>query len=295
MANTDKLLSKIQINGVVYTLKDAVARGLVVANPEDETTTSLSKLKVGDTTYKIASGGSTVIDSETNGNIVVDGEEMVVYEMPQAYKDYLDEVTFKKPEISTFQILDASGTSVAGTYEVGSTVSVAKFKHKEKNISNISGKLKLGTLDVEAVEADTIIELSAAEDVTATKTYTLSGTDTRGGDVSKTATITFNTYAYSKLTTDDTAPTSSLTKEAEQGSFKSNGKDFTYVAGQYLYIYLTETGKQAQTNVLGQWVDVTSVESGPIAITKANGTSGNYYAYRIGPFVANGTAKYRVK
>ena len=85
-----------------------------------------------------------------------------------------------------------------------------------------------------------------------------------------------------------------LPKEAVESTFKSSGKAFTYTVGQYLYMYGTSSTLKVQSNILNQWTNVDYTAMGKIKITLANGTQKDYYAYRVGPFIASGTATYRI-
>ena len=85
-----------------------------------------------------------------------------------------------------------------------------------------------------------------------------------------------------------------MKKESAISAFANSGSTFAYTAGQYLYLYTNAAGKKVKSEILGQWAEVNFEELGATTITQANGAKRSYYAYRVGPFMASGSAKYRV-
>lgn len=177
---------------------------------------------------------------------------MQVYRLPTAYEEYLARATYKLPTIATLQVVNAAGKSVGGSYEVGSSVEVAAVKHKETDSQNISGNLTVNGMSIIPSDELTTVNFTATETLTSNKTYTLSGISTLDDKISKSVSVTFTEYAYSKLTDSEDAPTSSLTKESAISTFASSGSTFTYVAGQYLYLYTNAAGKKVKSEILGQ-------------------------------------------
>lgn len=215
------------------------------------------------------------------------------------FYNYLVQQTFVKPTVSTFTMTGA------GTYETGSSVNVLTFKHKETNIGSITGTLTLrkgstsGTVIKSGItpsssEVTITFTDSEKQTITSSTTYYLVGTDALGNSFNKTSAFTVNTYAYSKLSTSTTNPTTGLTKEAVESTFKSSGKTFSYSSGQYLYLYGTTNNLKVQQYALGEWTDVTYEAKGSSVITLANGTTKQYYVYRVGPFMSSGSAQYRI-
>lgn len=189
-----------------------------------------------------------VTKSSINGNIKVDSKEMNVYTLPEAYKNYLDEVTYKKPTLDTLTILSGTST-VSGTYETGTSINVTAIKHKESNIDNIVS-LSFGSQSLTPVSALTTIQLDSPITLKNSTTFKLTGTDTKGTALSKSTTITFSDYAYSALTDSEDCP-SQGTKESVASTFKSSGKEFSYKEGEYLYLY-SKNASKVETSVLGQ-------------------------------------------
>lgn len=237
--------------------------------------------------------GSTVTKSDINGNIVVNGAEMIVYKMPTSYVDYLDKVTYQKPTINEFILKTATATP--GTvFETGDTFTLTKFTHSETNVSNITGELKIGSQTVTPTATSTTVNLDAPITVNSTKTITITGTDSKGGAVSKSVTYTFNNYSYTNVIASDVTPTIGNTKGAEVSSFMSSGKNMTYTKGDYIYFFIKQNSKEVQTKVLNQWSGVTHTKLGAINIVQANGTVAQFYGYRVGPMIGSGSAEYRV-
>lgn len=239
------------------------------------------------------------VDDELEDKVdKVEGKGLSTNDLTDEWAAYLRKQTFKTPSIDTLTLCDASGNNLSTTYEYGPTITVGKIKHKETNISNLTQN----TLKFQNVDAITPSESQATADVTdistsASATYSLSASyvDTVGAtkSVSKSASITFYRYAYINVTNATTAPTTGTQKTAV-GTFASSGADISYTAGQYIYFYTDGTGKTVQTNVLGQWADVDTTSVGKVTLTQANGYTHEYDCYRIGPFMAGGTDKYRV-
>lgn len=218
-----------------------------------------------------------------------------------AMYDYLDNQLYQAPAVSVFQLggtVDGtSNTNISGNYETGSTIIITGFRHKETNISNISGNLTFnGDSNIGPSATEVGVNLSTSLTITSNTTKTLSGTDTKGNPFSASKSVSFVNYAYSTLNSSTTAPTTGLTKQSVDSTFRTNGASFNYSVGDYLYLYTTSSSATTiQTNVLGQWADVNTTVEDPVTITKANGTTATYYCFRTtSAFSANGTAKYRV-
>lgn len=126
--------------------------------------------------------------------------------------------------------------------------------------------------------------------------FAVKATDARGVESSKSTAIRFLRYAYSKVGAPDAAPTtaSECVKQADLATFGKNGADFTYTVGSCIWLLTTKQAAKIQTNVLGQWADVTTYGGEAVEFTQANGTMATYYAYRTDTFTGSGTAKYRI-
>lgn len=126
--------------------------------------------------------------------------------------------------------------------------------------------------------------------------FAIKATDARGVESSKSTAIRFLRYAYSKVGAPDAAPTmaSECVKQADLATFGKNGADFTYTVGSCIWMLTTKQDAKIQTNVLGQWADVTTYGGEAVEFTQANGITATYYAYRTDTFTGAGTAKYRI-
>lgn len=229
-------------------------------------------------------------------------QESIVFEnnklkLPNEWINYLKEQTFQQPSIDTFILCDINNNALPATYEAGASVKVEKIKHREINIQNISENSLMINGQIVPLSDDIAVFDINDVDVTSTTTFTIIGSYIRPSgnsiNISKNATITFNRYVYSNVIDSDIIPTTGI-KQATINVFATNGADFSYNVGDYIYLFTTSAGKTVQTNVLGQWIDVDAENLGEVAFTQDNDVTYNYYAYRIGPFIASGTAKYRV-
>ena len=126
--------------------------------------------------------------------------------------------------------------------------------------------------------------------------FSVKATDARGVESSKSTAIRFLRYAYSKVGAPDAAPTtaSECVKQADLATFGKNGADFTYTVDSCIWLLTTKQAAKIQTNVLGQWADVTTYGGEAVEFTQDNGTTATYYAYRTDTFTGAGTAKYRI-
>lgn len=209
----------------------------------------------------------------------------------QAMYDYLDNQLYQAPSIDLFQLY-YNGQPATTPLESGSSGIVNQIRHREKNIDNISTLTFEGQSITPSATA-TIVNLTTPITITSTITKTLNGVNTKNGTFSSSATISVLTYAYYKATSSTTTPTSDLTKGAQISTLPAQF-DVSYASGDYIYFYHTSSGKIIQQYVLGQWTTITSTSLGSVTITKVNGTTQTYYAYRVGPFNASGTDTFRI-
>lgn len=214
-----------------------------------------------------------------------------------AMYDYLDDLLYQKPAIDIFQLMYYNGSvwqTVSSTQETGSTITVNGIQHLETNISNIDGTLTFDSQSITKTNSTTNVSLTSPLSISTSTTKTLSGTNNKGTTFSKSYTINFYTYVYYKVTSSKTTPTSSLTKSVIANA--TTGEiNVSYSASDYIYFYHTSANKTIQQYSLGQWNNVTQTEDlGQVTITKANGTTATYYAYRVGPFMSGGTDTFRI-
>lgn len=210
------------------------------------------KISIDSKVVALKTDKTKVTESSINGNVKVDSAEVQVYRLPTAYEEYLARATYKLPTIATLQVVNAIGMSVGGNYEIGSSVEVKAIKHKETDSQNISGNLTINGMSIAPSDKLTAVKLATSETLTSNKTYTLSGVSTLNDRISKSVSVTFTEYAYSKLIDSEDAPTSSLKKESAISTFANSGSTFAYAAGQYLYLYTNAAGKKVKSEILGQ-------------------------------------------
>lgn len=256
--------------------------------------TSDDEIEVDEEYVALKSDLQKVEGSSVNGNIVIDGVETEVYSLPEDYEEYLKEHAYKSPEIIELSLYDNDGAELLDEYETGDEAIIGKIRHRESNAANIDGQLSFEGQSIPASESASTASLKKAIAIGATTTLALTGTDTNGKSFSKEKTIAFADHAYSAVSSEDSAPTDGLTKESGLAEFSEGGNDFGYEAGDYLYLYVKDAGRTVETGALGQWCEVDFEELGTIGITQANGVKADYAAYRVGPFMAAGHAKYRV-
>ena len=230
--------------------------------------------------------------NQLSSDLVTDTNHNHKFVTGQMY-EYLDNLLYQAPNIDTLTLYN-NDSAVATTNESGTTVIISQIRHKETNINNISGDLKFNGEDITPQSIIGTTTLTTPITTTITQTFTLSGTNTKNQSFSRSVTITFNQYAYTKVSDSTTTPTTSLTKQSTLSTFASSGASITYNAGDYIYFYTKTDNQKVQVNVLGQWADVTTENLGSQQITLNNGTQANYYVYRVGPFSSGGTDTYRV-
>ena len=270
-----------------------------------------SNFKVGDLTAgddgQYCANKKYVDEAIATSSTTVDGTSIVKdtdgkIQLNQEYIKYLDNQLYQPPAISVFTMLDAAGAALPTNNELGTTLRVAAFNHKETNIKNIQGdnvalhinNAVAATTSTAKKDVATKVTLTTAQSITSSTKFTLKGTNTKGAAFSKDYQVNFYRYAYTATTDAATAPTSGATQQAAVSTFASNGSTFNYTKGAYIYFYTDNTGKKVQTNVLGQWADVDTTDMGKVTLTQSNGATHEYTCYRIGPFIETGSAKYRV-
>lgn len=236
-----------------------------------------------------------------NGVEITDGTNVG---LTDKFYNYLAQQTFEVPTLT----LTMSGVGV--DREIGTPLSITSIKHRETNIDSIKSETLAFYRDnglVEYInpsdtEATVTLETEILENPTADAqhAYVLKCTDTMPGApttrLSNTVTAKWYRYAYSALNNDTTnPPVSGNTKQTPISTFASNGAPFNYAVGQCLWLFTTKADAKIQTNVLGQWADVTfQYNAGPVQLVQENGVTHTYYAYRTAVFDGAGTAKYRV-
>lgn len=209
--------------------------------------TAEEALEVANEALEAAQNANVKVDNET----IFKTEDQVLY-LNEAYAEYLKQVTYDNPTITTFT-MTPSGTSV----EVGTTYSPTAFTHKETNPHNISGQMKFTSnrksgysLNVTPSASSTQVSL-AGEGLA----YTLGANDSV-------------TFTLSGESTENTNP---------------SGMDFSKIVtvSSYFPCYYGANTSATITNVTG----LTKKNSGTIAGTYTIDVAANEYVW----FVTRGT------
>jgi hypothetical protein len=194
--------------------------------------------------------------------------------------------------------LSISTEAPSGTKEYGTTVKVTEvtptFTLGSKPITSI----KIGTTsgDDDLYSGTTATSGTA---ITLTNSKTFDGTN--GGtiyctisdgtnSISNSTSVSYNYYAYSKLTKSTTASTSGATNQLNSDAANT----YSYSSGQYLWLYSRSSNKKIQQYISGTWSDVNTSGGSSLTLTLASGAKATYYAYRTDMFTASGSAKYRL-
>ena len=191
--------------------------------------------------------------------------------------------------LSLYKEITLSASVSPSTVEQGtvvSTVTVSWSTNKPPAAVTVDGV----SVDV----SDTSKQLTE-QSITSDRTFVVVASDARKS-VTKSPGIRFLRYVYSKIGSPDAAPTtaSECVKQADLATFGKNGADFTYTVDSCIWLLTTKQAAKIQTNVLGQWADVTTYGGEAVEFTQSNGITATYYAYRTDTFTGAGTAKYRI-
>lgn len=198
-----------------------------------------------------------------------------------------------------FSFSSISTTASAGTKEYGTTLTISKVTPSFTAGSESINSVKIGTTSGgsdlysgSSATNGTAITLNTSKSFDGTNNGTIYCTLSDGTTtVTRSATVSYTYYTYSKLNSSTIPDTSGATKLSSDTA----SKEYTYAAGEYLWFYSRSSGKTIQTNVLGQWVDVATTQyANKITLTLANGTTAEYYAYRTDKFGEGASATYRL-
>lgn len=194
--------------------------------------------------------------------------------------------------------LSISTTPASGTYEYGTSFTITHvtpfFTLGSKPITSI----KIGTTSGgNNLYSGTSATSGTAIELTSSKTYNGS-TDGKiyctisDGTYSDSAesSVNYTYYAYSNLSTSNTAATSGATKQSNSNADNT----YSYENGEYLWLYSRNSGKKIQQYISGTWADVNTYGGSSLDLKLANDTTATYYAYRTDMFTASGSARYRL-
>lgn len=264
---------------------------------------------------KIGENGNWDIWDQVNGEYVDSGisakpEEvpLATYEAPGKVMPSHDFDIAEDGTLSLYKAMVVQSVTInkSAAYEIGTEVeglelswalnkspATLRIQAGATLLSNLPVNARSTTeLDGDARTLWTQLTASISQDMQ----FTVKATDARGVESSKSTAIRFLRYAYSKVGAPDSAPTtaSECVKQADLATFGKNGADFTYTVGSCIWLLTTKQAAKIQTNVLGQWADVTTYGGEAVEFTQSNGITATYYAYRTDTFTGAGTAKYRI-
>ena len=210
----------------------------------------IKKIKLGDNTYDLAVGSVDKVDG-LKDRLTISGTVTKALGGISKDKTYenahlttvLSDLLFPyvKPDITNLAIYNADGTSVSGTHEYGTSVTVAKAKPTFTKGSKPITSIKVGT----SKGGNDLYEASSAISET---TYTLSTSKTYNGKTIgtntiyctigdgeqtdyTTASITFSYYNYYAVTSSTTIPASasSATNNGTSAQADITTQDNTYI------------------------------------------------------------------
>ena len=180
---------------VTEELNGKASTSYVQGNPTGIGTTTLTRLKVGDTVYNVPQGGGGGVNVvQTTGTSTTDvmSQQAVTKEID----DLRARIDYVAPTISTFTI-----TPSTSSYKLPATLILTEITHMETNVSNIVGDLTLkrGSMKLNITPSPTSATVTVSDTVTLTTsgvTYTLSGTDKKGDTFSKNVSVSAYYTSY---------------------------------------------------------------------------------------------------
>ena len=200
-----------------------------------------------------------------NAKVSTDGTSIIndegVLRLNDKYADYLAEMTFQKPQIATFE-LDVDKT----LFEIGETISIEGFSHKETNIDNIkqgivqlqySNGSELVSDDFVASNLKADVAFNTAHTITPQNTnaikYTLKGVDTRNNTFKKECLINVCIpYFLGYVSVDElTNPVTELTKKLSTSLNGTHTVSVTSNNGGYIYLVTTSSINKIVDNASG--------------------------------------------
>lgn len=258
--------------------KDSSGNDIVI--PQGRSAMTVSRMKLGDGIKYVKD--LSFIQEGMVDNVSVVCDENGFISLPKKYVEYLDNQLYQAPSISNFDFFSASST------EIGTTISISQFTHKETNIDSIRGKLTLkegntGLLSNIYPSASTTT-LSFERDYTRTTpgtvTVTLSGVNTKGASFSKSDSITFYAPHYygaldaAELVAGSDIKSLGLTKHSSTSSNWTGTVSINNENDQYVYFVTTDSSITVKSG--GFDVPLTKTT---ITLT-LNGVATTYYCYR---------------
>ena len=294
------------INGVSYDASSGVVTLTKGAFPSlakgAEPSPATETLAPGGT-FEVATGtsvsGHTITDNKKqftlpqysgSQGVNVDGSTI---SLPQEFYDYLVQQTFATPTISQFTI-----SSLGSSAEIGTSVTVSEFAHRETNITNIQGNLTLkrgsSTImtGIAPSSSSATVTLDSPETVTrttaGTETFVLSGLDKLGGTVSKSLSKTFYVPKFS-----GSDPDASVTAAEVLNMNKGQTIPTTVTTSGTAYIYFVTDGSISSVKDADTGFGV-PVESPVTLSVTINSVPVSYHVYRTSDRISAGTYHFTI-
>lgn len=218
-----------------------------------------------------------------NGVVITDGTNVG---LTDKFYNYLVRETFEKPTIAAFAV-----TGLGGAAEIGTSVEVSAFTHRETNIDNFDGTLTLKkgndvlAANIAPSNADasgSFTNQTVASNTAATVTFTLSGTYTMPGanaqseSVSRSVSKTFYVPRIYGVSENSTVEATDLEGMTRVQSYPSP-TTVQVLANGYIFLAVTGTITKVINADTGFGVAVTQLADMTLSI---NGVSKNYHVYR---------------
>ena len=245
---------------------------LIIYDKDDDYT--YERFKIGDGTRDVKELPFISDVANKSLNVTSDGK----LSLNQEYIDYLDKQLYAYPEIEIFNIVGSSNV------EVGTTVNISAFKHKETNSKNINGNLTLTSnntnINLSVTPSDNQVTVNFKDSYTfeevETLKYTLKGKNTRGETIEeKTYSITsyFPSFIGALNTaTINASQINNLTKKSS-GALKGTHN----IPANSQYVYFVTTTKINNITSGGFNVDYSQQSNISLDI---NGVVKSYYVYK---------------
>ena len=186
-------------------------------------------------------GGKDLNVVQNTGNSTTDvmSQEAVTKEINNIWAT----INYVAPEISTFTL-----TPPPVSFELPATYTLNDITHKETNIANISGTLTLkrGSTVVESgiSPSSTDVTIAVSDTVTLTPSgvsYTLSGTDKNGKEISKSVYVNAYYTSYIGASTSETISDTLIESFTDVSSPSLSGTRSVNISGESKYVWFVTT------------------------------------------------------
>lgn len=256
-------------------------------------------------TFDVSTGttvdGHTITDSVVtyklpDSKVYTAGDGIVISDdsiaLPQVFYNYLVNQTFDKPTIAAFSI-----TGLGSSAEIGTSVTISSFSHRETNVDNIDGNLTLKhgadtiTSSVTPSSTDASVSITSmvvTRSTAGSESFTLSGIDTLGGNFSRSVSKSF--YVPKFLGSDpDPSVTAQEILTFSKGS--TIPTSITLSATGYIYFVTDGTINSVKDADTGFGVPLENPVTTSVTI---NSIPVNYHVYRTSDSILSGTYHFTI-